>query len=440
MGLTQFFMSLLCLAAFANAASVPMRQSGFTPFADGLPTGWKTWAARPEIAPRTFVDLAHYRRAPGSLAISGNSNAAEYGGWEYTASHVEAGKWYRFVAYYRAEGISDERHQIVARITWSKRDGERAGRPDYAYATERSGDWTRLWLNVPAPDGATNATVQLYLQNAPYATLWWDEVSLEQIPAPAARQVRVAAVNLHPHDTDSAEESVSQFIQAIDKSVPAGTDVILLPEGITLVGTGKQYAEVAESLPGPTTERLAKVARSKNAYIVAGLFEREGPAIYNTAVLLDRTGSLVGKYRKVYLPREEIEGGLTPGNDYPVFRTDFGRVGIMICWDVQYADPARALALQGAEMILMPIWGGNETLGKARAIENKIFLISSGYDYPTSIVDPDGELLSIARDPGTVAQATIDLNRRYLDDWLGDMRERFMKEVRLDVPLLSKPY
>jgi predicted amidohydrolase len=97
---------------------------------------------------------------------------------------------------------------------------------------------------------------------------------------------------------------------------------------------------------------------------------------------IDRAGNLIGKYRKVYLPREEIEGGLSPGSDYPVFRTDFGKVGLMICWDVQYADPARALALRGAEMILMPIWGGNQTLGKARAIENRVFLISSGYDYP----------------------------------------------------------
>jgi predicted amidohydrolase len=148
---------------------------------------------------------------------------------------------------------------------------------------------------------------------------------------------------------------------------------------------------------------------------------------------IDRAGNLIGKYRKVYLPREEIEGGLSPGSDYPVFRTDFGKVGLMICWDVQYADPARALALRGAEMILMPIWGGNQTLGKARAIENRVFLISSGYDYPTSILDPDGELLAIAREPGAAAAATIDLNRRYLDPWLGDMRQRFMKELRFDV-------
>ena len=142
---------------------------------------------------------------------------------------------------------------------------------------------------------------------------------------------------------------------------------------------------------------------------------------------------MVGKYRKVYLPREEVEHGLTPGGDYPVFRTDFGTVGLMICYDVFFADPARALATKGAEVILMPIWGGDQTLGKARAIENKVFLVASGYDYPTYVMDPDGEILSEARERGAAAIATIDLNKRYVHPQLGDMRERRMKELRLDV-------
>lgn len=152
-------------------------------------------------------------------------------------------------------------------------------------------------------------------------------------------------------------------------------------------------------------------------------------------MLIDRAGNLAGKYRKVYLPREEIEGGLTPGSDFPVFQADFGKVGMMICYDVFYADPARALALRGAELILMPIWGGNEALGKARAIENHVFVATSGYDYPTYVMDPVGEMLAVARDRGAVAVTTIDLNRRYDEKWLGNMRERFMKELRLDVQM-----
>ncbi len=175
------------------------------------------------------------------------------------------------------------------------------------------------------------------------------------------------------------------------------------------------------------------MARRRHAYIIAGLYEREAPAVYNTAVLIDRDGRLAGKYRKVYIPREEIEAGLTPGNSFPVFRTDFGRIGMMICWDSQYADPARALALKGAEVILVPIWDGNATLIKARAIENQVFLVTSTYGDSSLVLDPNGETQAIATENGTVAVATIDLNRRYDDPWLGNMHERFMKELRLDV-------
>jgi predicted amidohydrolase len=118
-----------------------------------------------------------------------------------------------------------------------------------------------------------------------------------------------------------------------------------------------------------------------------------------------------------------------------VFRTDFGTVGMMICYDVFFSDPARALALKGAEMILMPIWGGDETLAKARAIENGVYLVASGYDHPTYIMDPEGTRLSEAKDRGTVAVATVDLNRRYVEQWLGDMHARRMKELRLDVAM-----
>jgi predicted amidohydrolase len=226
---------------------------------------------------------------------------------------------------------------------------------------------------------------------------------------------------------------VSRFVGLVEDSVHEKTDVILFPEGITKEGTGESFADSAEPIPGPTTLRLGELAKERNTYIVAGIYEREGPAIYNTAVLIDRLGRLAGKYRKVYLPREEIEGGLTPGRDYPVFQTDFGTVGLMICYDVFFADPARALATRGAEVILMPIWGGDETLAKARAIENKVFLVASGYDHPTYIMDPDGEMLSVARNRGAAAVATVDLNKRYLDQWLGDMHGRRMKELRLDV-------
>jgi len=427
--------ALLAFSAWCAAASEHVQKAQFQSGPNGVPVGWGVYGARPEITPKTFVDTTRYRTERGSFAISGNSNAAEYGGWTYLATEIAAGKWYRFVAYYRAEGLQDPALQVVARLNWQTADGKTAGRPDYPYAITPDGDWTRLTLDAPAPEKAAAVKIELFLENAPQATLWWDDISLEDIPDPGPRSVTVATVKYHPRNTHSAEENVRQFVELVDRAVPEKTDVILLPEGMTVAGTGKGDADVSEPVPGPTTEKLGELARRKHAYIIGGIYEREAPAVYNTAVLIDREGRLVGKYRKVYLPREEIEAGLTPGNSYPVFRTDFGKIGIMICWDVEYADPARALALKGAEMILMPIWDGDKTLTKARAIENHVFLISSTYGDNSLVLDPNGETQAIASDNGTIALAKIDLNRRYDDPWLGNMRERFMKELRLDVPV-----
>lgn len=435
----RFVAIALSLGLSAAAAGGPVRfqQSGFKASGGESPEGWTVWSARSETAPRTSVDLLVSRGEPGSLVVAGGSNAAEHGGWERSVSGVRGGSWYRFTAFYRASGVAAESLQIVPRIDWKADSGKRAGQPDYPYQLSRDGEWTRVKGLFQAPQDASSATLQFFLSNSPLGTVWWDEISFEETPDPGARKVRVASVNLRPGEKESGRvaDSVGKFIETIDKTVPKETDVILLPEGITVVGTGKSYADVADTVPGKVTGRLGEVARKHGSWLVAGIYEREGNAIYNTAVLLDRAGRLAGKYRKVYLPREEIEAGLTPGNDYPVFRTDFGTVGMMICYDVFFADPARALALRGAELILMPIWGGDETLGKARAIENKVFIASSGYDYPTYVMDPDGELLALARDRGETAVATIDLNRRYTQEHLGEMHSRRMKELRVDVPM-----
>lgn len=428
-----------CLLAILSigsltAAALPFQFSGATPGPDGKPAGWTTWSARAETAPRCFVDPLHFRGKSGSLAISGAGKLAEHGGWEHIEPGIEAGQWYRFTAYYRAEAVASENWQIVARLDWRDARNVRAAQPDYAYHAQRDGAWTRLTIDAPAPADAVAVVLQLYLSNSPEGTVLWDDISLTRIATPAPRPVRIATVNFCSHGSSSAAENVRRFVEVIDKSIHEKTDVILLPEGITGVNTGKSYVEAAEPVPGPTTLQLGEAAKRLNAYIVAGVYEREGAAVYNTAVLIDRQGNLAGKYRKVYLPREEVEGGLTPGRDYPVFETDFGTVGLMICYDVFFPDPARALAARGAEVIFMPIAGGDETLAKARAIENKVFLVSSGYQFPTAITDPDGNVMATAREDGAVAQTTIDLSKRYVDPWLGEMHGRRMRELRLDMP------
>ena len=101
---------------------------------------------------------------------------------------------------------------------------------------------------------------------------------------------------------EMARAFVEEFAKLVRESASQRPDFICLPEGITVIGTGMKYVEVAEPVPGPTTKRLGELAREARAYIVAGIYERVGSTVYNTAVLIDREGRLAGTYRKV-VPR-----------------------------------------------------------------------------------------------------------------------------------------
>jgi predicted amidohydrolase len=428
------FLTLSAALPAADSPSVQFHQSGFKE-TDG---SWTVWSSRSEIAPRAWVESTVSIGEPGSLAVSGNGNLGTFGGWQRTFAGIEPGAWYRVAASYRHTGITSPNWQIQPRLDWQRANGRRAAEVDYAYQTAQDGEWTRVTLETQAPAAASAVNLQLFLAHAPQGIVWWDNIRFERIPPPGPRNVTIATVNLRPRGPQSPEQSVRQFVELVERSVPSNADLVLLPEGITVVGTGKRYADVAETVPGPTTSTLAELARKRKAYIAAGIYEREGQVVYNTAVLLDRDGKLAGKYRKVYLPREEMEQ-LAPGNDYPVFRTDFGTVGMMICYDVFFSDPARGLATRGAEIVLLPIWGGDQTLAKARAIENQIYLVASGYDHPTYIMNPGGERIAAAPESGTVAVATVDLNKplRQINNNLGDMRNRRPREIRADVDALS---
>jgi predicted amidohydrolase len=210
-------------------------------------------------------------------------------------------------------------------------------------------------------------------------------------------------------------------------------DLLVLGEHITTQGM-RGPAPAPETIPGPITDKLGEMARRHKLYLVAGTPERDGHLIYNTAVLIGPDGKLAGKYRKVVITSREARLGITPGDDYPVFETPFGKIGMMICYDVFFPEVTRQLAMRGAEIIALPIYGGDDVLARVRAIDNRIFLVTSTYMEPwhhwmrTGIWDREGNLIATQKNWGSVAVAEVDLNERFDHKWLGDFGNHVPRE------------
>ena len=250
-----------------SSQGVLLDQSTFPEAPDSA--GWHVVAQRPEIAPRGWIDRTVGRGGQGALALAGDGKAAVSGGWEKKIGGIEAGAWYRLTVESRSSGIDFERQRVVARLDWQKGASERAGQPDYGVFRSAAGDWNKTVLEAPAPAGATQVQVQLLLSNAPQATVWWDHVRLEKIDAPKPRIVRVATVNYRARNTHSVADSVAKFIEVAKLNVKH-SDLLVLPEAISISGNGLSYVDGAESIPGPSTEALGQLARALNSYVVAG--------------------------------------------------------------------------------------------------------------------------------------------------------------------------
>ncbi|MFB3892694.1 MAG: carbon-nitrogen hydrolase family protein [Phycisphaerae bacterium] len=398
--------------------------------------GWAGVAVRDEISPRFFTAQ---RDGKTCLGIAGAGNDAASGCWRNTFldKAVKPGKFYRFQASYLAKDVAFASRGVLARLFWLDAAGKQIERGEWPATSPKAGadGWREVGGVYEAPATAVAAQVELHLRWEPKAEVLWRGVELKETNAPKPRKVRLAALNRRPKDTGSPAKNLEIFANDIAEAAKLKPDIICLGEGITIVGTGQTFTDVAETIPGPTTKALGDLAARHKLYIAAGIYEREGKAIYNTCVLLGRDGKLVGKYRKACLPEEEIAGGLTAGRGFPVFETEFGRVGLMICWDLSYPEVAAQLASAGAEVILMPIWGGSEPLARARAIENQVYLVAAGYDFQTAIYDRTGKPLSVAERDGQTITADVDLAARTIWPWIGDWRSRIPREA----PFLAIP-
>ncbi|MCY3022846.1 MAG: carbon-nitrogen hydrolase family protein [Planctomycetota bacterium] len=416
--------------AFAAAAEVPgnlLANGDFTAAGAGdLPAGWAAWRPLWDHAACTV------RKADGGLRVESAQEPFGVGGAVQAVAGIRGGQAYRVQAAAELKAITAPLRSVMVRLQWT-----RAGKPLTPHGwivrgPVMTGSAAAFDDVLIAPAEADGATVQLEVKWPQGGSVLWRNARLVPCPAPAPRKVKLGAVYLKPQNS-TPEKNLDLWCEQIDAAGKLHLDAVCLGEDILAVGTGRNLRDLAEPIPGPTSERLAAVARRNQLWVVAGLSEREGPRAYNTAILLDREGRLAGKYRKTHLPREEWMKGITPGAEYPVFQTDFGPVAIQICYDWFFPEVAEAFALGGARVLFAPTWGTTfpdqdgraegETVFRVRARDNGLALVACVYDGSSLVIDPLGRVLASKKEQPGLAWAEVDLASREPLFWVGHWSE-----------------
>lgn len=411
----------LAAAAFAGADGMSPRKNlvrnpDFAEAGEG--DGAAHW---PRWAPVVSAAACGARRTGGGLRVDAPGRPFAVGGVVQELDGVKGGRAYAIEAACRAQGIPSPRRSLLVRLSWTR--GGKLLHPAGLYVRGPVKDKGMLKFRdvLVAPKEADGARLSLEVKWPQGGSVLWKRVSVAPAAAPRPRKVKVGSVYLIPRNS-TREKNLELWCRQVDAAGKLGLDIVCLCEAITLVGTRQTVVEDARPIPGPDTKRLGAAARRNKLYVIAGLTERDGDTIYNTAVLLDRQGRLAGKYRKVHLPREEWKKGITPGHEYPVFRTDFGTIAIQICYDWFFPEAAELFALGGAEILFAPTWGNTlpdqggradgETTFRVRARDNGLYLVPSVYSGRSMVIDPLGRILAASKGRAGVVWCEIDLSRR----------------------------
>jgi len=375
--------------------------------ADG---GWRRWAPREEISPALEA-------AGGRLEIRGNGVEYVFGGWMREAP-VDPEAEYAIEAAAEFSGVRDPGAAIWMLVRW-RGDVRGSQAAEVVRFEAAEGGVIRFRDLLKAPAGAAAAVVYLVVRWAPQAQISWRDMLLAPNRAPRRRRViRVTTVYCRPDASKaSVENNVEGVLEVLDAAAAGKPDIVLLPDAITAVGVFSEDLEaLTDTVPGRIHDAVAARAAKYGMYVVYTIYERSGAHIFATGVLVDRAGKIAGKHRKTQPPVSEAMRGFAPGDSLEVFETDFGRVGILICGETLFPETARVLALKGAEMIFVPIWGGFDELLVARAIENGLWLVTSGYDTESMIINPLGEIIARTWKKGggsSIISAVIDLEERF---------------------------
>jgi predicted amidohydrolase len=436
----------------------------------------RPWVCRPEIAPLI-------RRDGEALVCESNGSDGCYGGWELVFRAPSGEAWpasrLQLEIAVDAQGLARGSDALVAEAFWhdspdledeqiewdplflveqqpaSHSPGQNGtgngalyqGNQPGLYGTGRFTARYATVLRVPAPPagaaGAAEATgsttapelrVRIGLRWTETGTARWHGWSLNVAPPEAPhRHLRLGVASAQPTGKwDGPEACAAFFLEQCRLAGEAGIDLVCLPELIlasNMPRSPRASHAIALPVPGEWMVPFQDIARRYRMGICFSVHERagrHGETVYNTAILIGRDGTLIGKYRKVHLALAEARNGIAGGHEFPVFDFDGITIGLAVCMDSTPLETARILAQQGAEILLMPIMGdfratpweaGNsrfhrerwEAIQRAHALDNHLYVVASrNTTQGSAVTAPWGEIL--AYDDGTQGLIWADVD------------------------------
>lgn len=264
------------------------------------------------------------------------------------------------------------------------------------------------------------------------------------------REVWAAAISIKGlWPVDTIEKRMKDLLARMESVYAFEPDVIVIPETIqtSWVRETKSLEEVAEdeTKPGPITSMLAEVAKRQQCYITVPVITKNDGRYYNSSILLNREGKIDGVFHKVRPTATEIVprtyykgGGITPGTlNPPVFKTDFGTVGMQICADASWDENWRTLRKNGAEVVLFPSQGPYSNTLSNHAWVNHYYIVSAtGED--ARILDITGDVIASDGEFARWVCAPMNLEKEFLHIWpqtlkFKDIQNKYGRKIRIKV-------
>jgi len=248
------------------------------------------------------------------------------------------------------------------------------------------------------------------------------------------RKLKVAVCQLRTEIKQA--ETMAKAEKMIAEAAENGADIVVLPEMFNCPYSGEYFRKLASKGHEATVAEMSRWARENNIILVGGSIpELDGDDIYNTSFVFDRCGVQIAKHRKVHLFDVDIPGmrfkesnTFEPGQQITVFDTEYGKMGLAICFDVRFPELFRAMAVRGAQIIFLPAQF-NMTTGpahwdatiKIRAVDNELFFVAAsaaryeGFSYEcwghSAVIDPYGTVLASCDEKEQIIYAEVNLDR-----------------------------